>query len=144
MSSINEKKAKLNQYRKLKNMSDWLDKQARELEDRASSIGTKKMSDMPRGGSRETMEELLIEKVDIEKRRDEFESRAKEAKCVVQGYIDTVTSSKHNALLKGLYIDRLSVEEIAEKEGYSTRQEWRIYKEAHEMIDVSKMSVKCQ
>ena len=143
MNSSKEKKAKLNQYRKLKDMSDWLDKQARELGDKAVSVG-KKMSDMPRGGGKETMEELLIEKVDMERRRDDFERRAKEAKSVVQGYIDTVTSSRHNTLLKGLYIDRLSVEEIAEKEGYSTRQEWRIYKEAHQMVDVSKMSVKCQ
>ena len=144
MNEMDEKKAKLNQYRKLKNMADWLDKQAKELEDRASSIGTKKMSDMPRGGSRATMEELLLEMADTEARRDQFEEKARVAKMEVQRYIDTVSSPQHNALLRGLYIDRMSVEEIAYKQGYSTRQEWRIYKEAHRMVDVSRMSVRCQ
>lgn len=136
MNEIDEKKAKLNQYRKLKNMAAWLDKQARELEDRASSIGTKKVSDMPRGGNRETMEDLLLEMADTEMRRDQFEEKARMAKVEVQRYIDTVNSPQHNALLKGLYIDRMSVEEIAYKQGYSIRQEWRIYKEAHRMVKV--------
>lgn len=144
MNELDEKKSKLNQYRKLKNMADWLDKQARELGERAASTGSKKMSDMPRGGKKETMEDLLTEKVDVEKRRDRFNVKAKEARSVVQGYIDTVTSPQHNALLKGLYIDRLSVGEIAERDGYSERQEWRIYKEAHRMVDVSDVSEGCQ
>lgn len=144
MNELDEKKSKLNQYRKLKNMAEWLDKQARELGERASSAGSKKISDMPRSGKRETMEDLLIEKADTEKRRDAFMRRAKEAKTVVQGYIDTVTVPQHNALLKGLYIDGLSVEEIAERDGYSARQEWRIYKDAHEMVNVSNVSATCQ
>lgn len=62
--------------------------------------------------------------------------RAADEKRIVQQYIDTVESPKHNRLLCGIYLEDLSVNEIAEKEGYSVRQEWRIYKEAHEMVNI--------
>ena len=83
-----------------------------------------------------TTEDLIVKKADIEKRRDIFLGRAAHEKRIVQQYIDTVESPKHNRLLCGIYLEDLSVNEIAEKEGYSVRQEWRIYKEAHEMVNI--------
>lgn len=133
----------LGSYRRLLRMARELDRQAKELGDRAETMGSKKISDMPRGGCRATMEDLLAEKADTEKRRDAFLKRAENAKEEVQQYIDMVDSTQHNRLLYKLYIKEMSVEEIADVEGYSKRQEWRIYKEAHEKVR-NAMSVECQ
>ena len=129
-------KRKLERYRKLMGMAKELQKQADELENRAEAVGSKRITDMPRGGNRMTTEDLIVKKADIEKRRDVFLRRAAHEKRIVQQYIDTVESPKHNRLLCGIYLEDLSVNEIAEKEGYSVRQEWRIYKEAHEMVNI--------
>lgn len=125
----------LGRYKMLMGMAETLDRQARELGDRAETTGSKKISDMPRGGKHATMEDLLAEKADLERRRDGFLKRAEKEKPKVQQYIDSVESERHNHLLYGLYLQDKSVEEIADAEGYSVRQEWRIYKEAHRIVE---------
>lgn len=130
----------LGRYKKLLRMAETLDRQARELGDRAETTGSKKISDMPRGGKHATMEDLLAEKTDLERRRDGLLKKAEEEKPKVQQYIDRVESERHNHLLYGLYLQDKSVEEIADAEGYSVRQEWRIYKEAHRIVE----SIVCQ
>lgn len=130
----------LGRYKTLMGMAETLDRQARELGDRAETTGSKKISDMPRGGKHATMEDLLAEKADLERRRDGFLKKAEEEKPKVQQYIDRVESERHNHLLYGLYLQDKSVEEIADAEGYSVRQEWRIYKEAHRIVE----SIVCQ
>lgn len=130
----------LGRYKKLLRMAETLDRQARELGDRAETTGSKKISDMPRGGNHATMEDLLAEKADLERRRDGLLKKAEEEKPKVQQYIDRVESERHNHLLYGLYLQDKSVEEIADAEGYSVRQEWRIYKEAHRIVE----SIVCQ
>lgn len=130
----------LGRYKKLLRMAETLDRQARELGDRAETTESKKISDMPRGGKHATMEDLLAEKADLERRRDGLLKKAEEEKTKVQQYIDSVESERHNHLLYGLYLQDKSVEEIADAEGYSVRQEWRIYKEAHRIVE----SIVCQ
>ena len=125
----------LGRYKMLMGMAETLDRQARELGDRAETTGSKKISDMPRGGKHATMEDLLAEKADLERRRDGFLKKAEKEKPKVQQYIDSVESERHNHLLYGLYLQDKSVEEIADAEGYSVRQEWRIYKEAHRIVE---------
>ena len=136
----------LGKYKKLMRMAETLDRQAGELWDRAEAMGSKKLSDMPRGGKHATMEDLLAEKADMERRRDGLLKRAREEKTKVQQYIDRVETERHNHLLYGLYLQDKSVEEIADEEGYSVRQEWRIYKEAHQIVEktICQMSVECQ
>ena len=98
-------KRKLERYRKLMEMAKELQKQADELENRAEAVGSKRITDMPRGGNHMTTEDLIVKKADIEKRRDIFLRRAADEKRIVQQYIDTVESPKHNRLLCGIYLD---------------------------------------
>ena len=125
----------LGRYKKLLRAAETFDRQAKELGDRAETMGSKKISDMPRGGKHATMEDLLAEKADLERRRDGLLEKAEQEKQKVQQYIDRVESERHNHLLYGLYLQNMSVEEVADAEGYSIRQEWRIYKEAHNIIE---------
>ena len=128
-------KAKLSQYRKQKNMAEHLDQQAKDLRKRLEENEAKQIRGRPR--KKEPAEELQRKIKETEERRDRFERRARKARPIVQAYIDTVTSIRHNELLTGIYIDRMSVEEMAERQGYSTRQMWRIYKEAHKMVELN-------
>lgn len=128
-------KARLSQYRRQKNMAEQLDRQISELQKRLEENGTRQIRGRPK--KQEPADELRRRIKETEERRDRFERRARKARPIVQAYIDTVTSIRHNELLTGIYIDRKSVEEIAERQGYSTRQMWRIYKEAHKMVELN-------
>ena len=56
---------------------------------------------------------------------------------IVQSYIDTVYSPKHNDLLMMFYINDMSIEQIAKQTVYSDRHARRLYDEAIDMVDLS-------
>ena len=126
----------LNQYQILKLMIDDLDRQINENEIRMTSIKAGKISGMPRGGVAVTFADMITDNEELESRKLRFEKISKQKKEIVQAYIDTVLSVKHNRLLTLFYIKGLSIYEIAEKENYSDRHAFRIYEEALKMVDI--------
>ena len=126
----------LNQYQILKLMIDDLDRQINENEIRMTSIKAGKISGMPRGGVAVTFADMIADNEELESRKLRFEKISKQKKEIVQAYIDTVLSVKHNRLLTLFYIKGLSIYEIAEKENYSDRHAFRIYEEALKMVDI--------
>ena len=133
---IQDVKNILNQYQVLKLMIDDLDRQINENEIRMTSIKAGKISGMPRGGVAVTFADMIADNEELESRRLRFEKKTKKKKEIVQAYIDTVLSVKHNRLLTLFYIKGLSIYEIAEKENYSDRHAFRIYEEALKMVDI--------
>ena len=126
----------LNQYQILKLMIDDLDRQINVNEIRMTSIKAGKISGMPRGGVAVTFADMIADNEELESRKLRFEKISKQKKEIVQAYIDTVLSVKHNRLLTLFYIKGLSIYEIAEKENYSDRHAFRIYEEALKMVDI--------
>ena len=133
---IQDVKNILNQYQILKLMIDDLDRQINENEIRMTSIKAGKISGMPRGGVAVTFADMIADNEELESRKLRFEKISKQKKKIVQAYIDTVLSVKHNRLLTLFYIKGLSIYEIAEKENYSDRHAFRIYEEALKMVDI--------
>lgn len=133
---IQDVKNILNQYQILKLMIDDLDRQINENEIRMTSIKAGKISGMPRGGVAVTFADMIADNEELESRKLRFEKISKQKKEIVQAYIDTVLSVKHNRLLTLFYIKGLSIYEIAEKENYSDRHAFRIYEEALKMVDI--------
>lgn len=133
---IQDVKNILNQYQILKLMIDDLDRQIKENEIRMTSIKAGKISGMPRGGVAVTFADMIADNEELESRKLRFEKISKQKKEIVQAYIDTVLSVKHNRLLTLFYIKGLSIYEIAEKENYSDRHAFRIYEEALKMVDI--------
>ena len=133
---IQDVKNILNQYQILKRMIDDLDRQINENEMRMTSIKAGKISGMPRGGVAVTFADMIADNEELESRKLRFEKISKQKKEIVQAYIDTVLSVKHNRLLTLFYIKGLSIYEIAEKENYSDRHAFRIYEEALKMVDI--------
>ena len=133
---IQDVKNILNQYQVLKLMIDDLDRQINENEIRMTSIKAGKISGMPRGGVAVTFADMIADNEELESRKLRFEKISKQKKEIVQAYIDTVLSVKHNRLLTLFYIKGLSIYEIAEKENYSDRHAFRIDEEALKMVEI--------
>lgn len=136
---MNEKELKklkrdLKRYRETSELAELYERESKEIELRVIGAAAQKISDMPRGGHGKTMDELLAEKADLDRAVEDSRRLAEKRKEEIRMRINRVTSPRHNRLLWKHYINGKSVEEIADEEGYSTRQEWRIYKEAHELL----------
>ena len=126
----------LNQYRQVKKMIVDLEEQIDRLDDRIQRIKSGNISGMPRGGKTITIENLISEKIDLERRKEKFKEIGIQKKKIVQSNIDTVISVKHNRFLTLYFIKCLSVTEIARLEEYSSRHAFRIFAEALGMVDV--------
>ena len=92
---------------------------------------------MPRGGSPYTYTDMIDDKDDLERRKARFEKIANQKKEIVQSYIDTVVSVKHNRFLTLYYIKCLTISEISRIEVYTERHAFRVFHEALEMVDLS-------
>lgn len=125
------------QYKKVRWMIDDLTLQIEDITKEMSTVKAGKITGMPRGGVPITFADLIADKDDLERRKKKFEIIADQKKEIVQTYIDTVLSVKHNRLLTLYYVRCLSMREVAKKEHYTERHAFRVYSEALEMVDLS-------
>ena len=133
-----EVKTILVQYKKYRWMIDDLSRQIEDMKDRALCIkSTSNLSGMPRGGSPYTYADMIADADDLERRKKKFEKIASQKKEIVQAYIDTVLSVKHNRFLTMYYIRCMTVSEIADREDYTERRGFQIFREAIQMVDIS-------
>lgn len=132
-----EVKTILNQYRRVKWMIEDLDQQIESVDDRMYSIKSGQITGMPRGSKPVTSADFAAEKDALISRKLRFEKIAKQKREIVQSYIDTVLSVKHNRLLTFHYVQCKSIREISIMEHYSKRHAFRIFSEAIEMVDLS-------
>lgn len=135
--TIQQRKEILSQYKEILEMIEHLDERIKDLDARAQRIKSPNYSGMPRGGTPYTTADILADKEDIERRKARFEQLAIQKRSRVEEYIDTVLSIRHNTLLYLYYIKGLSIEEISEREGYSVRHSWRLFREAVELVDIA-------
>lgn len=135
------KKRELSEYREVSEIAERYERESKEIESRVMGASAQKISDMPKGGHGKTMEELLAEKADLDQAAKEERRLAEQKKEEISARINQVTSPRHHRLLWKHYIRGKSVEEIADEEGYSHRQEWRIYSEAHKLYPEKTVSV---
>jgi hypothetical protein len=92
---------------------------------------------MPRGGNAYTYADMIADKDDLERRKKKFEKIASQKREIVQAYIDTVLSVRHNRFLTMYYIKCLTVSQISDLEDYTERRGFQIFREALELVDVS-------
>lgn len=109
------------------------------LDERIKSVKSSNFSGMPRGGTPVTIEELLSDKVDLEKRIKRLKTKASRLKAEILDVIDSLEDPLYCEILESFFIDCKSLEDIAEDEGYTVRHIYRLYSEG-----VSKIAVNCQ
>ena len=132
-----EAKKILNQHRKIYFLIEDLKMQIEDIDGQIYGCSSGKITGMPRGGKPVTREDMAEEKADIQKRIKRLEVVQKQKREIVQAYIDTVYSAKHNKILTMYFVKVLPIWKIAELEGYSQRHTFRLYEQGLEMVDIT-------
>lgn len=130
------KKRFLKRYRKNVALIDRLKKKIESLDERMTSLRSPKMSDMPRGGTPVTIEDLIAEKIEIEQRIRRLEDKGRLIKVEILDRIDELDDTRHVEILESFFIDCIDLETIADNNGYTLRHTIRLYSDA-----IRKMSV---
>ena len=130
IQDIDLKKRYLKRYRKNRALIFRLQEKIENLDDRIKSIRSPGFSDMPRGGTPITKEDLTAEKVDIERRKKRLEEKGEIIKSEILDIIDELDDSRYAEVLESFLIDCKDFGEIAEDNNYSVRHIERLYRDA--------------
>ena len=130
IQEIASKKRFLKRYRKNLNCIVRLEDKLALLENKLSSVRSPNLSGMPRGGAPVTTADLVADKIDLENRIKRLKGKGKNLKDEILEEIDSLDEPRYIAILEAFFIDCLSIEEIAENEGYTVRHVYTIYHDA--------------
>lgn len=130
IQEIASKKRFLKRYRKNLNCIVRLEEKLALLEIKLNSVRSSNSSGMPRGGDPVTMADLVTDKIDLENRIERLKEKGKRLKAEVLEEIDSLDEPRYVAVLEGFFIDCLSMEDIAENEGYTVRHVYTLYHDA--------------
>ena len=106
------------------------------LDERIKSIKSPNFSGMPRGGVPVTLDDLLADKDDLERRIKKLKAKNRDLKRSVYEVIDTLEDSRYCEVLEAHFIDGLSIRDIAEETGYTERHVYTLYQEAIRLLSV--------
>lgn len=139
LQEIAQKKRFLKRYRKNIACIKRLENKVRSLDDRITAIKSPNYSGMPRGGIPITVEDLIADKVELEDRIKRLKIKNIKVKQEIIDEIDSLDDPRLCEVLESYFIEGISLEDIADMEGYTVRHTYRLYNEG-----VKLMSVKCQ
>lgn len=137
IQEIASKKRFLKRYRKNYNCIVRLEEKLALLDANLNSIRSPNLSGMPRGGVPITTADLVADKVDLENRITRLKEKGKRLKLEILEEIDSLDEPRYVAVLEGFFIDCLSMEDIAENEGYTVRHVYSIYHDAVRALTVN-------
>jgi hypothetical protein len=138
IQEIVNKKRFLKRYRKNLNCIVRLEGKLALLESKLNSVRTSNLSGMPRGGTPVTDADLIADKIDLENRIERLKEKGKRLKREILEEIDTLDDPRYIAILEGCFIDCLSMEDIADNEGYTVRHVYSLYHDAVRTLTLNK------
>ena len=100
------------------------------LEERIKSVKSPNLSGMPRGGVPVTIEDLISDKMDLERRIKKLKSKNKIVKSEILDEIDSLDDSRYCEILEAFFIDCKTIQDIAEEMGYTDRYIYDLYSDA--------------
>lgn len=106
------------------------------LDNRITSMRSPNYSSMPRGGTPVTIEELLSDKADLEKRIERLKDKGNKYRREIQEAIDNIDSEKYAEVLESWFIGNMSADDIGELMGYSSRYIFMLYSKALKEIKI--------
>ena len=130
IQEIASKKRFLKRYRKNLNCIVRLEEKLALLETKLNSVRSPNLSGMPRGGVPVTTADLVADKIDLENRIKRLKEKGKKLKLEILEEIDSLDEPRYVAVLEGFFIDCLTMEDIAENEGYTVRHVYSLYHDA--------------
>ena len=111
---LNRKKRFLKRYRKNRVLILRLKNKVKTLDGRIAGMRSPVLSDMPRGGTPVTKDDLIAEKIEIEERIKRLESKGKILKKEILEKIDELDDIRYVEILEAFFIECLSFEDIAD------------------------------
>ena len=130
IQEIASKKRFLKRYRKNLNCIVRLEEKLALLDVKLNSVKSPSLSGMPRGGVPVTAADLVADKIDLENRIKRLKEKGKRLKLEIVEEIDSLDEPRYVAVLEGFFIDCLSMEDIADNEGYTVRHVYSLYHDA--------------
>ena len=137
IQAIENKKRYLRRYRNNQSCINRLENKLRRLDDRLKSVKSPTLSGMPRGGTPITIDELMSDKLELEERINRLKRKRKTLRTEILDDIDSLEDPRYCEVLEAYFIDCLSLEDIAENEGYTVRHIYRLYSEAISILAVT-------
>lgn len=111
-------------------MISWLRKRLVSLSSRIEGLKSPGISDMPRGGEHKSKEDLIAEKVDIERRIGRLEAKGKQLRIETLDLIDNLDNFHEAEVLERYLIDCEDFDVIADDMKFSERHVVRLYTSA--------------
>lgn len=124
-----QKKFFLKRFRKNRSCVIRLQNKLYVLESRLKSPKPINYSDMPKGGPI-SLDDLMADKVDLEKRIDKLVSKGERIKCEIINEIDNIDDPRYCEILEAYFIDCMDMEDIADNMGYGLRHTYKLYSDA--------------
>lgn len=134
-SDLIRKKRYMKRYKKNNTLINRLENKLADLDARMYKIKSPNYSDMPRGGTPVTMEDLMSEKLETEERINRLCVKGKKLRSETLEKIDTLEDSRYAEILELFFINSMGFDAIAEKTGYTVRHVIRLYTEGIEQLD---------
>jgi hypothetical protein len=107
------------------------------LDERIKSVKSPNYSGMPRGGKPVSLEELLSDKLDLEKRIGRLKDKNRNIKNQILEEIDSLEDPRYCEVLEAFFIECKTIGEIAEEMGYTDRYIYDLYKNAVQELTFS-------
>lgn len=117
----------LNRYRRYMKRVDKLEEKLYQLDVQIQGLNGRQITDMPKGGTSLTTDDLLIKKEETEHRIQNLLERSKGIRYEVFDCIDTLEDDRFAEVLECYFIERMTFEEIAEFKNYSVRHVGYLY-----------------
>lgn len=130
LSPIEKKKRFLKRYKRNLACINRLTTKLQVLDEKIKSVKSPNYSGMPKGGLPVTIDELLSDKSDLEKRIDKLKAKKCDLKNKVFDEIDTLEDDRYVEVLESFFINCKSFADIAEDMGYQERHVIRLYSQA--------------
>lgn len=132
------KKSFLRRYKKNCSMIERLVEKRDMINGRIIGLNSPKLSDMPKGGTPVSKEELIAEKLEIEERIERLKKRGVIYKAEILKKIDELDDTRYAEILESYFIECKEFGEIAEENNYTIRHVFRLYADA-----INELSLEC-
>lgn len=144
IQEIKKKKRSLKRYKINLACIGRLEEKLTLLDERIKSVKSPNYSGMPRGGTPVSLEELLSDKVDLEKRIKRLKDKCKKLKDQILEEIDSIEDPRYCEVLEAYFIDCMTMPEIALEMGYSERYTYDLYDKAIKILVFNDTTQKVQ
>ena len=131
---ITNTKKFLRRYKNNMSCVDRLELKLQTLDERIKSIKSPNYSGMPRGSTPVTIEELISDKMELEKRIIKLKLKGKQLRSDILDRIDLLDDSRYCEVLEAYFIDNKSITEIADEMQYTERHVYSLYKKGIEKL----------